>query len=227
MQPIFPANPEERVGFYGGRIAEGLWGEPLNLAANVCLVLYMLYYLFKLKRDGFSDAAVYLLVLLGGLVGFGSVIFHSHPNRVTLQMDLIPVTAFGLAYIFYTARRYFNQTYIRSALFTMLFILISTAFKSALGSFTVPGMHHLPSIAALLLIGAVLIRYRNNAPIGRKFLIAAMFYFAALFFRIFDLVVFRWFPLGTHFVWHAGTAVVIILLIRTAALQHGTKGKST
>ena len=35
MEPIFPAKLTERVGYYGSRIAHGLWGEPLNLASDI------------------------------------------------------------------------------------------------------------------------------------------------------------------------------------------------
>jgi len=219
MEPIFPANPEERVGFYGGRIAEGIWGEPLNVAVDVCLVLYLIFFFLKLRKDGFSDSGVSLLVLLGIMIGLGSIIFHGRPTRLTLQIDVIPISIFGLAYIIFSLRRFLNQTYVISAISTLIFLLCSTAFRTAIGKLSVFGIHHLPSILALIIMGSILNRYRQKSETGRKFFIAAGFYIAAIFFRMMDLAVFRSFPLGTHFLWHACTSGTLIVLLHTAA-QH-------
>lgn len=227
MEPIFPANPEERVGFYGGRITEGLWGEPLNLASDLCLVAYIVYFFLKLKREGFADTPVLTLVALGGLVGLGSLIFHGHPNKVTLQIDLIPITIFGLAYTFFSMRRFLQQPLIRSTLYTILFLLFSMAFESATRPIRVPGIHHIPSILMLVLIGTICLRKGSDSKVGRGLLMAVGFYIAALFFRTLDLVVFRSFPLGLHFLWHICTACVIGLLLHTAASHKDSSQKPT
>jgi hypothetical protein len=219
MEPIFPANPIERVGFYGGRIAQGLWGEPLNLATDIALVVYLLIFFIKLRKEGFADKPVYGLVMLGGLVGLGSVIFHSYPTRVTLRMDMIPITIFGLCYVFFTLRRFLQLTYRNSILLTLLFLLFSMGYEAAVKNLKIPGMHHLSSIFALIVMGVILRYKQRDSRIGKGFIIASGIYVLALFFRFLDLIVWRLFPLGTHFLWHAGTACVLGLLLHLAAVD--------
>lgn len=217
MEPIFPANPLERVGFYGGRIAQGLWGEPLNLATDIALVIYLLLFFIKLRKEGFIDKPVYGLVMLGGLVGFGSVVFHSHPTQVTLRMDMIPITLFGLCFVFFSLRRFLHLSYRNSILLTLLFLLFSMGFEAAVKSLKIPGMHHLSSILALIVLGVVIHHKQRDTWIGKRFIIASGIYTLALFFRFLDLIVFRLFPLGTHFMWHTGTACVLVVLLHLAA----------
>lgn len=217
MEPIFPANPTERVGFYGGRIAHGFLGEPLNLASDILFVIIIAIVFFTLRKDGFSDKPVLALILLGGLVGLGSVIFHGHPNKVTLQIDLIPVTVFGLSFIAFSMRRFFNFSYTISILITGAFLLFSKVFvEIVVHVFRVPGLHHIPSILVLILIGTLLFKSQQYNKVARAFIIAAGCYLAAMFFRYLDFFVYRSFPLGTHFLWHAFTSCVIGILLYTA-----------
>jgi len=44
MEPIFPANPTEKIDYHGGRIAHGFWGEPLNLASDICLIIFIVVF---------------------------------------------------------------------------------------------------------------------------------------------------------------------------------------
>jgi hypothetical protein len=224
MEPIFPANPAERVGFYGGRITEGFFGEPLNVASDICFVILILLYFTKLKKDGFSDGPVLVLVFLAGLVGLGSTLFHSHPTKITLQTDLIPITIFGLAYISFSARRFFNQTYLVSFLAPMVFLIATLGFKEVFKGSRIPGLNHIPSVLALVIIGLLLLRSPLTGKIGKAFMIASGCYLVGLFFRYLDFYVYKIFPLGTHFLWHALTFCVVIILLQTA-VNYGTKGQ--
>lgn len=168
-----------------------------------------------------------ILVVLGGFVGLGSAIFHSHPNRVTLQIDLIPKMIFGLSYILFSMRIFFNHTYKISLLFTFSFMLFTMAFEMAVKNFKIPGINHLPSILALIIIGSLLFKNHLYRKVGKAFIIASGFYIVALFFRYFDFYIYRSFPLGTHFLWHAFTSCVVGILLYTAAtyrnIQHHAK----
>ena len=55
---------------------------------------HIIFLFIDLRREGLSDTAGYLFVLLGGLVGLGSVIFHSWPNRkITYCSRVLPYRA--------------------------------------------------------------------------------------------------------------------------------------
>ena len=223
MEPIFPANPTERVGYYGGRIANGFWGEPLNVASDICLIVVIILFYAKLKKEGFSDKPTLILVFLGGLVGLGSAIFHSHPTKITLQIDLLPITIFGLAFIAFSTRRFFNQSYIISALIPFAFFLFTLGFVKITNNFRIPGLNHIPSILALIIIGMLLFRHRLYNKVGKAFIIAAGCYIVGLFFRYLDFYVYQSFPLGTHFLWHVFTFSVVIILLHTATTYGNIK----
>jgi len=223
MEPIFPANPTERVGYYGGRIAYGLWGEPLNVASDLCFIIIIILFFVKLRKNGFSDKPALILVILGGLMGFGSAIFHSHPTKVTLQIDLLPITIFGLAFIAFSTRRFFNQSYKISTLIPFAFFLLTLGFEKITNKFQIPGLNHIPSILALIIIGVLLLKNRLYKRVGKAFMVAAGSYILGLFFRYLDFYVYPTFPLGTHFLWHAFTFCVVIILLYTATTYGSIK----
>jgi hypothetical protein len=56
--------------------------------------------------------------------------------------------------------------------------------------------------------------------------IAAGLFTASFFLRSIDIAVCRFFPLGTHFIWHCLNAAVLYVLLR-AAIEWPRRGTST
>lgn len=221
MEAIFPANPVDKVGYYGGRIDQGLLGEPLNLTTDICFFVFILFFFMRLKKEGNSDKLLQLLVILASFIALGSVIFHSYPNKITLKIDMIPINVFGLTYIYFSMRRFFNFSYKTSFLFAISFVIISFLSEAVAKSLKIPGIHHLTSIITLQLIGVILLKHQLLHKAGKAFIFASGLYILALFFRYLDFFIYRAFPLGTHFLWHTFTAVVVVILLHTAKYHDG------
>lgn len=216
MEAIFPANSIDHVGFYGGRISQGILGEPLNQASDLCFLIFVIFFLIKLIKEKHIDKQLKYLSIIAGFMAFGSLIFHSYPNKITLKIDMIPINIFGLTYIYYSMRRYFNYSIKLSSLLAVLFCIFSLLSEALSKSIQIPGIHHLTTIIVLQAIGLILIKNQEVKNAGRSFLFASVFYIAALFFRFLDLYVYKNFPLGTHFLWHTFSALVVVVLLYTA-----------
>jgi hypothetical protein len=197
-----------RIGYYCGRFSDGIGGELQNSLSNGGFIAAASLGFALWRRRAERDSFQLILIILAALIGVGSFVFHSAPNTITLQIDLVPIQLFGLAAFFYVARHEFNLS-ARGALTAIaLFFLvrqgwISIVPRGALGG----GITHVPTV--VLLVGCGILLARRRRASGRYFLFAAGFYVAALGARTADLLICGRFPLGAHWLWHLLTAAVV------------------
>ena len=195
------------VGYYCGRYHDGLAGELQNSLSNVAfLIAAALGFLIWRARPE-RDRSQLVLIALVALIGMGSFTFHSHPNQATLQIDLIPIQVFGLASLFYLARREFDMPAWKAILVIIAFFVVREAWgmivpRGALGG----GVSHIPTILLLIGTGSWLV-YRSRR-IGVYLLTAAGLYCVALFARTVDVAACSSIPFGFHWLWHLATGSV-------------------
>ena len=197
-----------RVGYYCGRFGDGLAGELQNTLSNGAFIVAAGFAFVVWRQSAKRDVFHLLLIVLASLIGVGSFVFHSAPNMTTLQIDLIPIQLFGLAAIFYLARREFELPLWAAVLTIALFFLarqgwVLAAPRGALGG----GITHIPTVFLLAGSGAWLSYQRRK--FGHYLLMAAGFYVAALAARTADVLLCSGFPLGFHWLWHLLTAAVV------------------
>jgi hypothetical protein len=187
-------------------------GEPQNAFSNAAFVIAaaLAWNAWRSRSD--RDPWQLLLFALAALVGVGSFIFHSHPTRETLLVDLVPIQVFGLAALTYVCLRYLRLRPATAVSLAVGFFVvrqgwIAVAPRGALGG----GITHIPALLALLAVGVALVR--RGIPLGRYLLAACAAYISAILVRSWDVYLCPVFPLGVHWVWHILTALTVLLII--------------
>ncbi len=207
------------VGYYCGRIGEGILGEPQNSLTNLAFIAAALWAFGQWRQGENRDPLILAAVLAGGAIGLGSVIFHSHPTPLTLQIDLWPIQIFGLGVIFLVAQRGFGLGLWGAGLAVLGFAAIRQLWVALLHPGLLGGgITHVPALVVLLGSGVIL--WRRGHPLGRALVGAAGLYVLALNARAADLMICDAFPWGTHWLWHLLTAGVVATLLH-GLVRHG------
>lgn len=195
----------DAVDGYCERLTPGYWAEPVNAVTNLAFVVAAA--VMWRRTAGLPLARAMVLVL--AVIGVGSYLFHTHANRVTGVMDVIPIVAFILLYVFAASRDFLRLTPWRAGLATVAFLPYAAA--------TVPLWSMVPGLGSsagyapvpvLILVYAWLLRRR--APATAQGLAAgAGLLVLSLVFRTVDEPLCGVLPMGTHFLWHLLNAVML------------------
>jgi hypothetical protein len=200
------------VDHYCERVAQGLWGEPLNTLSNAAFLISAGYVFHRQQREAVSDWPVLILAALVVSVGIGSILFHTLANHWTLIADLGPIAVFIHAFFFAALLRFLKLNVWVAGLATVGLLLlspwISVVMEPVLGA---SAAYTSGLIATFGVALAVPLSGRGPAP---RLLLAAGFAFVtALIFRQLDHVVCDYFPIGTHFLWHVFNGITIGLAL--------------
>lgn len=204
------------VDLYCERLGPGLLAEPVNAATNAAFLVaaWLLWRQFPRERGGAPDSTLLIaLIALIAAVGIGSTLFHMLATGWALWLDLLPILAFQIVFLWCYARRIIGWTPAAAAAFAATFLalaLYSRQFPELLnGSLT-----YAPAMAVLT---ALAVYHRAAGKPGPWLLTAAAATFAvSLLLRTIDAAVCAAFPTGTHFLWHLLNAVVLYLCARAA-----------
>src|SRR6478752_5502086 len=90
---------------YCERTGDLLWSEPLNALSNIAFFIaaWLLWKSYKANHIRSRPTAV--LIALIALVGFGSTLFHTFANGLTMLGDVIPIAVFTFYYLWNALRR--------------------------------------------------------------------------------------------------------------------------
>lgn len=211
------------IDAYCERLAPGLFAEPLNALSNLAFFAAAAYGLIVARRDR-SDQAVWLLACLVGVIGLGSLLFHTFANRWSILADVVPITIFIYAYFAFALRRFLCLSW------PITVLLLGSLFVAnfALEALTPPqllngSIGYLPALLAAIAIAMVL-RSRNH-PAHIHLTAAAIIFAISIAFRTSDRVACPAIPIGTHFVWHVLNALMLGLYLEAAA-RFGAYGVS-
>ena len=199
------------VDNYCERTGPEYWSEPVNALTNAAFLVAAFVMARRLKGQDLPLAWAMVAVL--AVIGIGSYLFHTHANPLTGLMDVLPILAFILLYIFAATRDYLCTRPWLAALAVLGFF----PFAAAL----VPLFARIPGIAVsagyapipvLILIYAWALR-RTAPDTARGLAIGVGILILSLFFRSIDQAVCDAFPLGTHFLWHLLNALMLAWMI--------------
>ena len=167
------------------------------------------------------------LILLVFVIGVGSLLFHTNATRWAEIADVAPITAFMLAYVGYTLRRFVGLSWMVTLFGIGLFYVL--AWQA--GEMRCEGVRclngsasYIPALAVLLGAGIALLLMRR--PVAVSLIAGGIIFAVSLTFRTFDnawcgaVMSFDGGPLGTHFLWHCLNATLLFVLLR-AAVHHG------
>jgi hypothetical protein len=205
------------VNAYCERTDAGFWSEPVNALTNGAFLLSAAL-CWRMTRD---DPGARLLVIVLGLIGIGSFLFHTFARVWSGLADVLPILAFILLYTGLATTRFLGAPrwagVLAGALYVPFSMLVSGLVERTLG--TLNGSASYLPVAAL--IGAFALALRPRAPrtargLGLGLAILAV----SLTFRTLDREVCAAIPLGTHFLWHLLNAGLLGWMIRVL-VRHG------
>ena len=202
-------NWSDSLDLYCERTDPSLWSEPLNALSNLGFLLVAGLVLRQLGRQGPRDLR--LLALLVGLVGLGSLAFHTLATRWSAVLDVGFIALFILAYYqrFQVWRLGAREAHAWAGV--GLFVLLALGFGlvvRALQPLPLNGSEiYLPPLA--LLLYCTWRARRCNARAGRWLAGACLGFGFSLSCRMADQALCPVWPLGTHMGWHLGNAWVL------------------
>jgi uncharacterized membrane protein (GlpM family) len=195
----------EAVDGYCERLGPGFWAEPVNAVTNAAFVIAALV----MWRRATGEAMAQAMVLVLAAIGVGSWLFHTHANRLTGLMDVLPILTFILLYVFAASRDFLGLKPWQAGLCVVAFIPYAAA--------TVPLWSMVPGLGSsagyapvpvLILAYAALLRHRAPAT-ARGLALGAAILVLSLTFRTLDAPLCRVIPFGTHFLWHVLNGVML------------------
>jgi uncharacterized membrane protein (GlpM family) len=195
----------EQVDGYCERLGPGYWAEPVNAVTNVAFLLAAIW---VWPRTAGVPLARALAVVLA-VIGVGSYLFHTHATRLTGLMDLLPILAFILLYVFAASRDMLGLKGWRAAAATLAFLPYAAATVPLWSM--VPGLGssagYMP-VPVLILFYAWLLRDRPSHT-SRGLVTGACILLVSLTFRTLDEPLCAVLPVGTHFLWHVLNATML------------------
>jgi hypothetical protein len=204
-------SPFNNLDFYCERTDPSFWSEPVNAISNLLFIIIGVYYLRMEKRTSFSS----YLSCLSITVGVGSFLFHTFANQITMWMDILPITLVVLSFVAYSLRSIFQHNYFK-------IITVFIIFCLGLIFFHVNPIKVLSNSQTYIYILSWLIIFilLANSNVKKYYALASLFFSLAITSRILDLYLCDQFTIGTHFLWHTFSSIVIYYLIKTSKLLH-------
>jgi hypothetical protein len=204
------------IDLYCERTGPGLWAEPVNASTNLAFFLAAWAVWILAQRARTMAGAIRVLLGLMVTIGIGSGLFHTFATTWAQILDVVPILLFQLLYFWVYARGIIrmNNGYAGGLLAGYLVaVYYGRQFPHILNR----SLMYAP--AFLLILGLGLYHYLQQKHERSILLAAAGFFSVAVFFRTIDNAICPYFPVGTHFLWHLLTAVVLYLSMRGVLLN--------
>lgn len=208
---------------YCERLGPGFWAEPLNAVTNLAFILAAVVALRAAWHKDRLDWPLAVLIAVTVMVGVGSFLFHTYATLWALLADVIPIQLFIIVYFALAMRRFAGLSWWLSVTLTVAFVAGSfaggDALSAAVGDRLNGSEGYLPPLAALVLVGIILVAAGRKAQ-GDALVIASAIFAVSLTFRTLDRAVCDVVPVGTHFLWHTLNGVLLGWLL-VAMIRHG------
>jgi hypothetical protein len=201
------------IDSYCERTDASFWAEPANALTNAAFLVAAAAAFILWRRNGGRDWPALALIVVVVAVGLGSFTFHTVATRGAMLADVIPIAIFIYGYLLLALRRFLHLSlgmtiaivvvYAVGAQ-TLLWLAPPRALNGSIG--------YLPALVAMVAMARV-----TRGQVRRGLEVAVMIFTLSLALRTIDLAACETFRLGTHFLWHSLNAVVLYVLLRTAA----------
>jgi hypothetical protein len=205
----------EPINLYCERTSPSFWAEPVNALTNIAFLIAAAAAFVLWRRSGECDPLTAGLIAVTALIGIGSFAFHTLATRGAVLLDVMPIALFVYLYLYLALRRFLNLRLGVAVSILVAFVVSSRALSWGVPPNFLNGSHeYLPPFAALMIVGLLV----KTDHIRQSILLAAAVFLISLALRTIDKTVCSSLPIGTHFIWHVLNAVVLYILLRTAAL---------
>ena len=208
------------LDLYCERRGPGLFAEPFNATTNLAFLVAAFAAWRLARRGGGPSTGVATLIALAVTVGIGSALFHTFATPWAQVLDIVPILAFQLAFLWLYLRRCVRLSPATATALTVAYLVVCLGMRELPPYFN-GSIIYAPTL--LVLVGLAIVHLRRGQP-GRWLLVAAGGLFsAAVTFRSIDALACPYVPIGTHFLWHLLNGAVFYLAMRTLILEDETK----
>ncbi len=210
---------------YCERLSGAFWAEPLNAVSNAAFLLAALAAALLLRRQERRDWPGEALTALVAIIGVGSFLFHTMPQRWTLLADVVPIQLFAFCYFGLALNRFLGLSPLVAAAGAILFLAACFGLASVLSPQLPAGMRGSAGYAGFLigLFGVALAaRLRGDGAAAARIAAAGLVFALSLIFRSLDSVLCGAVPFGLHWGWHLLNGLLLYLLLRAAILAPRT-----
>lgn len=214
------------VDAYCERLHPGFWAEPLNALTNLAYLAVGVVMLARARRAGDGGAVVLSILLCA--IAVGSFLFHTVAQRWAGLADVLPITAFIIAYVFLACRRFLGLPVAAAALAAALVppfsAAVAWALRAALGGLGGSEGY----LGTLMLFAAfALALARRDPPLARMIGAGGAILAVSILARSIDGAVCAIFPPGTHFLWHLLNAAMFWVMIPLIMSRRATLAQAT
>jgi hypothetical protein len=214
-----PTSWSDPIDLYCERTGLSFWAEPLNAMTNVAFLIAAGFAFLQWRQSVARDLPVLALIVITGIIGIGSFMFHTVATRGAELLDVIPIALFVCGYLLLALLRFVHlRTPIAIMILIGFFVLsqvvggmLPDRFLNGSGAYLFP-------LTALIVVG-----WRVGSERGSAILAAGALFAVSLVFRSIDQTVCHAFPWGTHFIWHLLNAAVLFILLRTALIASSAR----
>ncbi|MDG1287172.1 MAG: ceramidase domain-containing protein [Rickettsiales bacterium] len=208
----------DHVDEYCERIDFAFWAEPTNAITNFLIIFAGLAAL-RLYNKQFplhgKKHRPNILILIGLIIltGVGSFLYHTLATVWAGYADIIPIIGFIYLYHAVFLRRALAMPYHYVLGYMVAFFGISAFLGATFGREALNGsIGYVPVLISFYTIWVAMLALRR--PGAKLFGTTALVFLLAITFRSIDMQICDYFPLGTHFLWHALNSVVLFLLMK-------------
>lgn len=206
------------VDIYCERTSPAFWAEPVNALSNLSFIAAALWAAVAARRRG-ADGVVWALIVMAGLIGVGSFLFHTFANTWSEYADTIPIWGFVACFVFVAMARIggVKPGRIGAIALGVAASVIVVMLASGEGESGPPGVlngsgQYAPALVALLVFSGLTRRRRH--PMWPWVWGATGVFCLSLVFRTIDMAICPSLAIGSHFLWHLLNGLMVALLLQ-------------
>jgi hypothetical protein len=204
------------IDLYCERCGPGLLAEPINVTTNLAFLVAAFAAWLIARRLGAFSTGIAVLIALSVTVGVGSALFHTLATPWAKALDLVPILAFQLVFLWLYLRLCVGSPSTTSTGLVSAYLVVCLLMMGV-PPYLNGSILYAPTF--LVLVGLASYHLRSGQP-GQWLLVgAAVVFCAAIVFRSIDDLVCPYFPIGTHFLWHLLNGALLYLAMRTLILK--------
>ena len=211
------------INAYCERLDPSFWSEPINAVTNLAFIIAALYVWPRSKGLPLAQALTTILFI----IGVGSFLFHTFATPWAALLDVAPIGAFILLYLFAVHRDIIGLGLWKALGATALFFPFAAIIVPVLNMlpfFQISGFYW---TVPILLTGYGLALHKTPG-IRQGFLTGAAILAVSITARSLDDTLCNLLPIGTHFLWHILNGVMLgymILVYCRHMLASGARGR--
>ena len=178
--------------------------EPWNAVSSLLIVLPAIYWFFIIRKNWQNYKFMLYAIPLMIIGGTGSTLFHAFRiSRIFLFMDFVPPAILALSLSIYFWIKILKRWWY------VFFIILPTFFLRFLLFGKLP--QHTAINVSYIMTGIItglpllILLFRTRFFKINYVIYSILLFMVAILFRELDTRKFEYFPMGTHFLWHAFT----------------------